>query len=422
MKTDILIVGSGVAGLYCALKLPKSKKITIITKKSAEDSDSFLAQGGICVLKSQADYGAYFEDTMRAGHYENNPTSVDIMIQSSPYVIQDLIEYGVQFEQENGEFIYTKEGAHSTARILFHQDVTGKEITSHLLDAVRRLDNVTLIEEFTMVDILTQNNICYGIIGHDKDGVYTDIQADYTVWATGGIGGLFSNSTNFEHLTGDALAIAIKHQIRLQNIDYIQTHPTTLYTKKKGRSFLISESVRGEGAILLNKNKERFINELLPRDIVTEAIYKEMKKDTMPHMWLSMEHIPEETIKEHFTNIYKHCLAEGYDVLKECIPVVPAQHYFMGGVEVDMVSKTSMEHLYAVGETSCNGVHGKNRLASNSLLESLVFAGRAAEHLIRHYQTLTYPSELQINTADYENYQADYKHIVLQAIERKKQI
>lgn len=418
MKTDILIVGCGVAGLYCALKLPKTKKITIITKAAAEESDSFLAQGGICVLKSPSDYGAYFEDTMRAGHYENNPTSVDIMICSSTGVIQDLVDYGVEFEQEHGEFLYTKEGAHSTARILFHQDITGKEITSHLLAAVRQLENVTLIEHFTMVDILEQNNTCYGIIGHDSDGNYTAFWADYTLLATGGIGGLYSHSTNFKHLTGDALAIAMKHQVKLQNIDYIQIHPTTLYTQKKGRSFLISESVRGEGAVLLNRNKKRFVDELLPRDVVTKAIYNEMEKDHMPHVWLSMAAIPEHTIKEHFTNIYKHCLEEGYDVQKECIPVVPAQHYFMGGIDVNSHSKTSMEHLYALGETACNGVHGKNRLASNSLLESLVFAGRAAEDIKGHYKSITYPESVSIIPEQYDNYEITYKNMILTEIKR----
>ena len=207
------------------------------------------------------------------------------------------------------------------------------------------------------------------------------IQADYTVLATGGIGGLFKHSTNYRHLTGDAIALAVKYGIKLQHIDYIQIHPTTLYSKKDGREFLISESVRGEGAILLNAKGERFVNELLPRDVVAGAIFEEMKKEGSEHVWLSLAPIPEEEIKTHFPNIYQHCLEEGYDVTKEPIPVVPSQHYFMGGIDVDSNSKTSMSRLYAVGETACNGVHGRNRLASNSLLESLVFAKRAAKHI-----------------------------------------
>ena len=190
------------------------------------------------------------------------------------------------------------------------------------------------------------------------------------------------HSTNFPHLTGDAIEIAKKHGIRLEHLDYVQIHPTTLYSKKPGRRFLISESVRGEGAVLYNKNKERFVDELLPIDVVTKAIREEMEKEGTDHVWLSMEHIPKETILKHFPNIYEHCLEEGYDVTKECIPVVPAQHYFMGGIKVDYESRTSMDRLYAVGETACNGVHGRNRLASNSLLESLVFAKRAAHNMI----------------------------------------
>ena len=203
--------------------------------------------------------------------------------------------------------------------------------------------------------------------------------------ASGGIGGLYEHSTNFPHLTGDALEVAKKHDIRLEHLDYVQIHPTTLYSEKPGRRFLISESVRGEGAVLYNKDKERFVNELLPRDVVTKAIREQMAKDGTKYVWLSMEHISSETILKHFPNIYEHCLEEGYDVTKECIPVVPAQHYFMGGIWVDRNSHTSMAHLFAVGETSCNGVHGANRLASNSLLESLVFAKRAANCITEEY-------------------------------------
>ena len=205
-----------------------------------------------------------------------------------------------------------------------------------------------------------------------------EIRAGYTIFATGGIGGQYTHSTNFPHLTGDAIEISKKHGIRLEHLDYVQFHPTTLYSKKPGRRFLISESVRGEGAVLYNKKKERFVDELLPRDVVAAAIREQMEKDGTDFVYLSMEHIEKETILRHFPNIYQRCLEEGYDVLKECIPVVPAQHYFMGGVWVDSDSRTSMPRLFAVGETSCNGVHGANRLASNSLLESLVFAKRAA--------------------------------------------
>lgn len=419
MKTDILIVGSGAAGLYCALNLPKEKQIVIVTKDVAQNSDSFLAQGGICVLRNEEDYDSFFEDTMRAGHYENKRESVDIMIRSSREVIGDLVNYGVRFKRNGDDFAYTKEGAHSKPRILFHEDETGKEITSHLLAAVQKLDNVKIIEEYTMVDIVCENNTCYGVIGHDKNGNYSCIQADYTVFATGGIGGLFGHSTNYPHLTGDALAIALEYGIKLKNIDYIQIHPTTLYTQAGGREFLISESVRGEGAILLNWKGERFVDELLPRDVVANAIFAEMKKEGKPHVWLSFEHIPEKEIKTHFPHIYQHCLEAGYDVTKESIPVVPSQHYFMGGIDVDSDSHTSMDRLYAVGETACNGVHGKNRLASNSLLESLVFAKRAARKIQSEYAAIS-ERAVAIDENKYVNYKEKYKQAVLAAIEKEK--
>ena len=378
MKTDILIIGCGCSGLYCALNLPKDKNITIITKSDAESNDSFLAQGGMCMLKDQSDYESFFEDTLKAGHYENDKKSVDIMINSSADVVKDLISFGADFQKdENGNLVFTREGAHSSNRIIFHKDVTGKEITSTLLREVKKRDNINLIENTSMIDLITEDNICYGAILQMHDGKIEKVEADYTVLATGGIGGLYKHSTNFNHLTGDAIAVAIKHNIELKDISYVQIHPTTLYSDEE-RSFLISESVRGEGAQLLDKNGNRFVNELLPRDLLTKAILEQMKKDNTEFVWEDLRTIPEEHLKSHFPNIIEHCKLMGYDVTKECIPVVPAQHYFMGGIKVNHQSKTSMEQLYAVGETACNGVHGKNRLASNSLLESLVFAKRAA--------------------------------------------
>lgn len=384
-KVDVVIVGTGVSGLFHALNLPEDKRILMLTKADLESSDSFLAQGGICVMRDETDYDSYFEDTMKAGHYENRKESVDIMIRSSREIIDDLVSYGVDFEKKNGEFCYTREGAHSKPRILFHEDITGKEITSKLLAQVKKRANVEILEYTTMTDIIEEAGKCCGIYAAEQDGDQLKIEADYTIFASGGIGGLYEHSTNFPHLTGDALEVAKKHDIRLEHLDYVQIHPTTLYSEKPGRRFLISESVRGEGAVLYNKDKERFVNELLPRDVVTKAIREQMAKDGTKYVWLSMEHIPNETILKHFPNIYEHCLEEGYDVTKECIPVVPAQHYFMGGIWVDRNSHTSMACLFAVGETSCNGVHGANRLASNSLLESLVFAKRAANCITEEY-------------------------------------
>ena len=386
LQADVVIVGTGVGGCFSALNLSEDLSIIMITKSDLESSDSFLAQGGICVLHDDDDYDSYFEDTMRAGHYENRKESVDIMIRGSQDVIHDLIGYGVDFAKEDGKLLFTREGAHSRPRILFHEDITGKEITSKLLAQIKTRKNIQIMEYTTMTDILISQGACAGIEAETSDHKKIYIHADQTIFASGGIGGRYKHSTNFPHLTGDAIDIAKKHGIRLEHLDYVQIHPTTLYSKKPGRRFLISESVRGEGALLYDKNGNRFVDELLPRDVVTKAIQEQMKKDGTDHVWLSLEKIPKEIILSHFPNIYQHCLEEGYDATKEWIPVVPAQHYFMGGIWVDSDSHTSMPNLYAVGETSCNGVHGKNRLASNSLLESLVFAKRAARKIMSEKQ------------------------------------
>lgn len=381
-KTDILIVGTGASGLFAALHCPSDKNILMITKDAVENSDSFLAQGGICVLRDENDYDNFMEDTLKAGHYENRRESVDIMIRSSREVINELIGYGVDFaKQANGELNYTREGCHSKARILFHEDITGKEITRNLLKAVQKLPNVHILEYVTMLDLIEQDNTCFGILAKDKNDEYLTIEADNTILASGGIGGLYEHSTNYPHLTGDAIAIALRHNIKLENPDYVQIHPTSLYTNKPGRSFLISESVRGEGAKLYGKDGRRFANEVLPRDLMTAEIKKQMAKDNMPYVWLDMTVLGKDVILNHFPHIYEKCLEEGFDVTKQWIPIVPAQHYYMGGIHVDKYSKTTMNNLYAVGETSCNGVHGANRLASNSLLEGLVFAKRAVNKI-----------------------------------------
>lgn len=429
MKTNVLIVGSGCSGLYTALNLPQELHITIISKDTLEHSDSFLAQGGICMLKDESDYDSFFEDTLRAGHYKNNKISVDLMIKSSPDVIKDLIGYGVDFQRdENGNLAFTREGAHSDKRILFYQDTTGKEITSRLLAAVKKLPNVTLMEHTCLLDIMEEDNRCYGGVARLENGDLEKITADVTVLASGGVGGLYKNSTNFKHLTGDALAISLKHNIELKDMSYVQIHPTTLYKENpKERSFLISESVRGEGALLYDKNMNRFVDELQPRDVVAQAILKQMEKDGTDHVWEDLRTIPKKELEEHFPNILAHCREAGYDPFTECIPVVPAQHYFMGGIKVNYHSKTSMDFLYAVGETACNGVHGQNRLASNSLLESLVFAKRAAKDLVAKYESVV---ELPTTLAELDllDYQAgdiladDYKKLVVEKLTEEKQL
>lgn len=387
LRCDVLIAGCGVSGLYAALNLPSAANIVMVTKTVVEECDSMLAQGGICVLHDEGDYDAFYEDTMRAGHYENRAQSVDIMIRSSRSVIDDLVARGVDFErEEDGSLAYTREGAHSRPRICFHGDVTGEEITTTLLENVRRLPNVRILEHVEVVDIVesAQGTRCVGAICIDRRHGAADadrrliVRAPYTMLATGGIGGRYERSTNYPSLTGDACRIAEAHGVALEHMDYVQIHPTSLYVDRPGRAFLISESCRGEGAILLDAEGNRFTDELQPRDVVSAAIYEQMEKDGTDHVMLSFERMAPEEITGHFSHIYEHCLEEGYDLLKEPIPVVPAQHYFMGGVHVNSDSETTMTNFFALGETACNGVHGKNRLASNSLLESLVFAQRAA--------------------------------------------
>ena len=293
MQTDVLIVGSGCAGLYCALNLPKDKNILMITKDIVEHSDSYLAQGGMCMLKDPDDFDSYFYDTMKAGHFENDTAAVETMIKESPDLVKDLLSYGVDFQRdEDGNLAYTREGAHARNRIVYHEDITGKEITSHLYEQCKKLDNLTIKEHWTMVDLLTKDNCCYGVVVRKDDGSLDTITANYTVLACGGIGGIYRYSTNYRHLTGDGIAVAIKHGVELKNVNYVQIHPTTFYSEKEeDRSFLISESVRGEGAKLYNNSKERFTEELLPRDILTGNIRKEMKREGSEHVWLSMKTI-----------------------------------------------------------------------------------------------------------------------------------
>lgn len=418
---DVIIVGTGAAGLFTAISFPENYKILMITKDTIENSDSYLAQGGISTLLRDEDYKAYFDDTMKAGHFENKPESVETMILSSNAIIQQLIKLGVDFDKtETGELDYTREGGHSTYRILHHQDVTGKEIVTKLLAKVKACKNITMLEKTTMVDIVAKNNECQGVVMKDATGISACFGKSI-ILATGGLGGVFKNSTNFPHIAGDSFAIALKHKIKLENINYIQIHPTVLYSKRKGRRFLISESVRGEGAILLNEEKKQFVNELLPRDVVTEAIRQQMKKYNTDHVYLSMENISKEEILTHFPNIYQRCLEEGYDATKDLIPVTPAQHYLMGGIQVNTVGETSMRHLYAVGETACNGVHGANRLASNSLLESLVFGQNTAINICKNNNdTEIVVSEVQENEYyDLEKWQRENVKILLDEIKRR---
>ena len=344
IQTDILIVGTGASGLFAALHVPEDRQVLMITKDEVEHSDSFLAQGGICVLRDDTDYDSFMEDTLKAGHYENRVESVDIMIRSSRDVIRELVDYGVDFAKKDGEFDYTREGCHSKPRILFHEDITGEEITSKLLKAVRTRSNVTILEHVTMLDLVEKDNRCYGVVASQEDGEDCFLEAEYTILATGGIGGLYKHSTNYPHLTGDALALALRHHIELEHIDYIQIHPTTLYSQKPGRRFLISESVRGEGAKLYGADGKRFANEVLPRDLLTAEIRKQMEKDQTPYVWLDMTVLGEEVIKSHFPHIYERCLEEGYDVTKDWIRL--SRHSIISWEE--FMSTNTVRHQWSI--------------------------------------------------------------------------
>ena len=375
---DVLIVGSGVAGLYASLNLRDDLEIIMVSKKSVNLCNSSLAQGGIAVARGKEDFQSFIEDTLKAGKYENNIDSVKVLVEESMDNINKLIELGANFEKDENGVLFTKEGAHEINRIVYHKDITGKHVEDILLENVKRRKNIKIIEDCEMVDIYHRGNRCIGAL-FNKDGQDLSIYAKVVILATGGIGGLFKKSTNERIITGDSIGVAIRNNIEIKDLSYIQIHPTAFFSKKsEEKRFLISESVRGEGGKLINCNGERFVDELLPRDIVAKKIYEEMKKTDSYNVFLDVSFMEKSFLKKRFPNIYNKCLEEGVDISKEPIPVAPAQHYFMGGIKVDLNGKTSMENLYAFGETSCTGVHGANRLASNSLLEALVFSRRGA--------------------------------------------
>lgn len=375
---DVLIVGSGVAGLYASLNLREDLEIIMVSKKLVNLCNSSLAQGGIAVARGKEDFQSFIEDTLKAGKYENNIDSVRVLVEESMDNINKLIDLGANFEKDENGVLFTKEGAHEINRIVYHKDITGKHVEDILLENVKRRKNIKIIEDCEMVDIYHRGNRCIGAL-FNKDGQDLSIYAKVVILATGGIGGLFKKSTNERIITGDSIGVAIRNNIEIKDLSYIQIHPTAFFSKKsEEKRFLISESVRGEGGKLLNCNGERFVDELLPRDIVSKKIYEEMKKTNSNNVFLDVSFMEKSFLQNRFPNIYNKCLEEGIDISKEPIPVAPAQHYFMGGIKVDLNGKTSMENLYAFGETSCTGVHGANRLASNSLLEALVFSRRGA--------------------------------------------
>ena len=382
MNYDVLIVGTGVAGLYTALNLRDDIRILMITKDTFRDCNSYLAQGGISTSLGIFDEENYFNDTMKAGNYHNDTEAVKFLIKNSVENINNLVKLGVPFDRTEDNLRYTREGGHSEFRIVHVKDETGKSVTETLLNIAANKKNITMIENTTLIDLISKDNICYGGVLRDSNKTY-NVNSKFTILATGGIGGIFNSTTNIESLTGDGLNISLKNNIEIKDMEYLQLHPTVLYEPSvKGKKLLLSESLRGEGGIILNQNHEEFIDSLLPRDIVSTAILKEIEKtpDT-PYVYLDMTRKSKEFLIDRFPFLYNQCLKRGYEMDKDLLPIAPAHHYCMGGIKVDLFSRTSMSNLYAVGEASCTGVHGSNRLASNSLLEALVFGKQAAENI-----------------------------------------
>jgi len=394
---DVLIIGSGVSGLYCALNLREDLNILVACKDKISCTNTYLAQGGISVARGEEDIPSYIEDTLKAGKYKNDLEAVKVLTSESMDNIKRLIEMGLKFDRNEDESLnFTKEGAHTINRIVHTKDNTGESTAKILIEKVKQKDNISVYEDTYFVDIIEKDSECIGAI-LVKENEQINVYAKAVVLATGGIGGLFNNSTSQRILTGDAIAVATKHNIKLKDMNYIQIHPTAFYEEENNqRRFLISESLRGEGGILTNVNGERFINELLPRDVVSEAVYKQIRETETPYVNLDIRFLGQDYIINRFSTIYEECLKRGTDITKEYIKVSPAQHFFMGGIKVDLNSKTSMENLYAVGETSCTGIHGANRLASNSLLEGLVFSRRAAILINNTVDNL----EIKVSTVD----------------------
>lgn len=386
---DVVIIGSGIAGVYAALQMDKRINVAVVTKENIDISNSVLAQGGIAVsLDSSDSPECHFKDTVYAGAGLCNEETVWALVSEAAENIEILCRYGVNFDRgENHKLLLGREGAHSKNRIVHTGDSTGKEVCDTLIHALLKHDNVKIFERTFAIDILTEGNKCMGLLAYLEDcDEYRLFLADAVVCASGGYGQLYNYTTNPPVTTGDGAALAYRAGCRLMDLEFVQFHPTVLY-HPENRSFLISEAVRGEGAILLNSRGERFMPayhpmaELAPRDVVSRAIFQELQKTGSTHVFLDITHKDSGYVKNRFPTIYKTCMKYGIDITKDRIPVAPAAHYCMGGIMTDAYGRTAVEGFYACGEAACNGIHGANRLASNSLLEGLVFGRRIAIEL-----------------------------------------
>lgn len=403
---DVVIAGCGAAGLYAALNLPSDLNVLIICKRELSLCNSMLAQGGIAgVYNSPNDNIQYHQnDTLVAGGFKNNVDAVHTLVSEAAQDLEKIIELGVEFDKNpDGTYHRTLEGGHSHHRIFHRADSTGKEITTTLLENVRRLPNVTIMENTIMCDV-KQTSTGYSAFLKDSENNYSTANCHFLIMATGGIGRVYQYTTNSAIATGDGITFAYEMGAKIKNLSYVQFHPTAFNNRTTRECFLISEAVRGEGAYLLNCHKERFMHnydqrlELAPRDVVSHSIILESRKQNSTDFYLDISYKDSEFLKKRFPMIYQNLLEQGYDLTKEPVPIFPCQHYLMGGIDVDRNSATTLPNLYACGECSHTGVHGGNRLASNSLLEALVFSRRAAADIT---------SKLKDVPAEYEEVQFD---------------
>ena len=403
-KTDFLVIGSGIAGLSFAIKAAKKGKVLVLTKVNADETNTKYAQGGIAaVFDPETDsYEKHINDTLIAGDGLCDRDIVEVVVKEGPDRIRELIEYGANFDkQDDGDYDLTREGGHSAKRILHYKDITGWEVERVLLEEVARNPNIEILTHYYAVELITQHHLgqevtrerkdttCFGIYALDiETGNVETILSKMTLMASGGAGHIYAATTNPVIATGDGIAMVYRAKGRIRDMEMMQFHPTSLYNPDEYPSFLITEAVRGEGGILRDKKGYEFMYDydergnLAPRDIVARSIDAEMKKAGEPHVWLDITHKPKEMILDHFPNIYERCLELGIDITKNPIPVVPAAHYTCGGVVTDMNGRTDIPGLYAIGETAHTGLHGANRLASNSLLECIVFAQAAAKDIL----------------------------------------
>jgi L-aspartate oxidase len=383
LKTDYLVVGSGIAGLNFALNAAKYGNVTVVTKKEIMESNTNLAQGGIAAVTRKDDsVQLHIKDTLKVGCGLSNKRVVEILAENGSEAIQNLLSFGVKFDKENNNLHLTTEGGHSVARVLHSGDTTGKEIEQAMTESIRENRNIKVFENCFAIDLLLNNTECIGAKILDiKKREITDIFARATILATGGIGYIYQNTTNPEIATGDGIAIALRAGAKIEDMEFVQFHPTAL-NKTGAPHFLISEALRGEGAILVNERGERFMGnydsmgELAPRDIISRTIFNELKKGSV---YLDIRHKGEKFISDRFPMIYQECLKYGIDITEDLIPVSPAAHYICGGIKTNEYGETTLANLLAFGECACTEVHGANRLASNSLLESVVFSSLGAE-------------------------------------------